>query len=376
MPYIKTEWIDDVTPIDAERMNHIEDGIENATEQVESIGDWARTESKPAYTAQEVGADPAGSASQAVNTHNVSADAHQERFASKQDVLTFDTTPTEDSANPVTSGGVYTALSNKQNTIGNGDITNAMLDGGITGDKLAQATKDLFDLAGTASSAVSTHNSSNSAHEDIRQSVALKANAADVYSKGEVDSALSGKQNALSFDSTPTDGSNNPVTSNGIYDALTLKANSSDVYGKSDVYTKGETDTLLGNKANSADVYTKSETYTKTEVNTELGKKQNTLTFDSVPTDGSTNPVESNGIYDALTLKANANNVYAKSETYTQSEVNTLLGNKQNTLTFDTSPTESSTNPVTSGGVYAHFIYPFFYRYNPRLSALRFLWSM
>lgn len=36
--------------------------------------------------------------------------------ANKQDKLTFDATPTADSANPVTSGGVYTALSGKANT--------------------------------------------------------------------------------------------------------------------------------------------------------------------------------------------------------------------------------------------------------------------
>ncbi len=35
----------------------------------------------------------------------------------------------------------------------------------------------------------------------------------------------------------------------------------------------------------------------------ELAAKQDILTFDTVPTDGSTNPVESNGVYDALALK-------------------------------------------------------------------------
>lgn len=37
---------------------------------------------------------------------------------------------------------------------------------------------------------------------------------------------------------------------------------------------------------------------------------------------------------------------------YTKTEVDTALGNKQNTLTFDTTPTANSTNPVTSGGIY------------------------
>lgn len=34
----------------------------------------------------------------------------------KQDALTFDSTPTEDSTNPVTSGGVYAALQDKDDT--------------------------------------------------------------------------------------------------------------------------------------------------------------------------------------------------------------------------------------------------------------------
>lgn len=36
---------------------------------------------------------------------------------------------------------------------------------------------------------------------------------------------------------------------------------------------------------------------------TTVAGKQDALTFDSVPTDGSTNPVESNGVYDALATK-------------------------------------------------------------------------
>ena len=55
--------------------------------------------------------------------------------------------------------------------------------------------------------------------------------------------------------------------------------------------------------------------------------KQNALSFDSVPTDGSTNPVESNGIYDALAEKAD------KSTTYTKDETIILLAYKQNALT-------------------------------------------
>lgn len=50
--------------------------------------------------------------------------------------------------------------------------------------------------------------------------------------------------------------------------------------------------------------------------------------IDTTPTQNSSNPITSGGVY-------------------------TALQEKQNTLTFDSTPTQSSTNPVTSGGVYA-----------------------
>lgn len=47
------------------------------------------------------------------------------------------------------------------------------------------------------------------------------------------------------------------------------------------------------------------ETYTKTQIDELLALKENKLTFDSAPTDGSTNPVTSNGVYDALDVLEN-----------------------------------------------------------------------
>ena len=37
---------------------------------------------------------------------------------------------------------------------------------------------------------------------------------------------------------------------------------------------------------------------------------------------------------------------------YLWSKIVALVGTKQDSLTFDTTPTENSTNPVTSGGIY------------------------
>ena len=72
------------------------------------------------------------------------------------------------------------------------------------------------------------------------------------------DGYAAGKQNTLTFDNAPTNGSSNPVTSDGIYAAL--------------------------------------------------GTKQDTITVDAVPSSGSTNPVQSGGVYDALAEKVNIDN--------------------------------------------------------------------
>lgn len=65
-----------------------------------------------------------------------------------------------------------------------------------------------------------------------------------------------------------------------------------------------------------------------TELWHSVNEKQEELTFDSTPTANSTNPVTSGGVKAALDAK-------------------------QDALTFDTTPTANSTNPVTSGGVKA-----------------------
>lgn len=103
---------------------------------------------------------------------------------------------------------------------------------------------------------------------------------------------------SLDMDNAPTDNSDNPVTSGGIYTALQ--------------------------------------------------RKQNSLTFDSFPTQESTNPVTSSGIrsYVNETVGTNITSLI-------NNVINPQLATKQNNLTFDNTPTENSTNPVTSGGVYA-----------------------
>ena len=53
-----------------------------------TVPSWAKASTKPGYTASEVGADPAGTASSAVSTHNTASDAHSTLFAAKMPLKT------------------------------------------------------------------------------------------------------------------------------------------------------------------------------------------------------------------------------------------------------------------------------------------------
>lgn len=121
-------------------------------------------------------------------------------------------------------------------------------------------------------------------------------------------SAIYKKIISVDADSTPTQNSQKPVTSGGVYSALD---------NKQDELTFDNSPTPnSGNPVTSAGIYVA------------LDAKQDELTFDNMPTQNSGNPVTSNGIY-------------------------TALAGKQDSLTFDPTPLQNSTNPVTSGGVYA-----------------------
>ena len=71
---------------------------------------------------------------------------------------------------------------------------------------------------------------------------ALSASSENPVQNKQITLALANKQDKLTFDNVPTEDSNNPVKSAGIYDALSAKANASNVY------TKSEADTLLSAK--------------------------------------------------------------------------------------------------------------------------------
>jgi hypothetical protein len=112
------------------------------------------------------------------------------------------------------------------------------------------------------------------------------------------------------------------------------------------IASKGYVDSRVGTvTTNLGDNY-----YTKSEMDTELAGKEDTIedlaTIRSGAAAGAT-AVQPDAITDMET-KTHAAATYA-----TQSDMTTELAKKQNTLTFDATPTANSTNPVTSGGVKA-----------------------
>lgn len=126
---------------------------------------------------------------------------------------TMDSTPTASSTNPVTSGGVYTAVDAKQNKL---DANNATTY--PNGSLVAYGT-----TAGTPTAK--------------KIVTAVAQNGTDIPTDGAVYTALSGKQDTLTFDSTPTASSTNPVTSGGVKTYVDGKVSSASTVSSSSTTT-------------------------------------------------------------------------------------------------------------------------------------------
>lgn len=118
---------------------------------------------------------------------------------------------------------------------------------------------------------------------------------------------------------------------------------------------------------NLTNYYLKSETFTQQEVR-DLISAISTLNLEVVQT-LPTQDISTTTIYLVPKTTAGTNDVYDEyiyvsnnwehigsteadlTNYYTKSETDALLGNKQNTLTFDDTPTTNSNNPVKSGGI-------------------------
>ena len=133
-------------------------------------------------------------------------------LAAKQDALTFDAIPTANSTNPVTSGGIKTAIDQKVPSYISGAA------GAIGANTVGHFEFEFYAPQEQDSHAyyLTEEKYTNAFSPDSTPT----ANSGKLVTSGGVKVALDGKQDALTFDSTPTAGSNNPVTSGGIKTAI------------------------------------------------------------------------------------------------------------------------------------------------------------
>lgn len=240
-------------------------------------------------------------------------------LANKQDTLTFDPTPTQGSEFPVKSGGIWSEINRVEQNV--------------------------------------SHQG-----QDIDQIMDALPSGAGEYNKLVTKSELDTKQNALTFDTIPTDGSTNPVESNGIFDAIKVV--------KDDVDDINE----LIPEAASSENQLADKTYVGTEIGTAVTNVGQTITgVNNTLTQhiSNTNVHLSNGqiediakiddINDDLnTVKGQIGTIEGKISSAASSTnklidkkyVDDELAEKQNTLEFDSTPTQDSLKPVTSGGIY------------------------
>ena len=142
----------------------------------------------------------------ALSVSGAAADAQAvgQALSGKQSKLTFDSTPKAGSTNPVTSKGIKAALDGKAST----DTASQSAAG-------LMSAADKAKLDGIATGANKT---------DVDS--ALSASSTNPVQNKVIKAALDGKQAALTFDSAPKSGSRNPVTSGGVYTAISNKVKS------------------------------------------------------------------------------------------------------------------------------------------------------
>lgn len=289
------------------------------------------------------------------STHRTVTDAEKAAWTAKQNALTFDTAPTEGSANPVTSGGVKTAIAAIEEQLDG--ITGG---GVVTGVKGSAETEYRKGSVNITASNIGLGNVDNTADMDKPVSTATqtaldaKANASaldNYYTKTQVDTTvetLEGKISAIPkfavsvVDSLPATGA-----AATIYLVKTSESETGNLYTEY-IYVDGKfeklgTQTLdLSNYATQSWVNTQinglsavaksgklsdaTEDSTHQTVTaaqkTEWSGKQDALTFDSTPTAGSTNPVTSGGVKSAINSAVTATEakIINKSTDLTDSE--------------------------------------------------------
>ena len=224
-------------------------------------------------------------------------DILQQLIGTKQDKLTFDTTPTENSQNPVQSGGIFAALASKQDKL-TFDLqptqysTNPVVSGALF--NIFQAINSLFPQA------ASTQNKLTDKQYVDDKVAGAAPNFDGVFTSLEQLEALTGMSvNDFAF-VTSTDEAGNFIYTRYHYDGSAWQMDfsfaSNNFSAKQWAALNSGITTLLVQKL--------ANLPTSEELVTAFSQKQNVLTFDSTPTQGSQNPVTSEGIANAILAAA------------------------------------------------------------------------
>ena len=307
------------------------------------------------------------------STHRTVTDTEKATWNAKQNALTFDTTPTAGSTNPVTSGGVKTALDAKANDADLAAIAKSGQLSDATQDSTHRTVTDTEKATWNAAAAKEIPTKTSDLTNDGENGT--DKFATESYVNQKTSQIYRYKGSVATYSDLPTTHDvgdvYNVVAAYGNYPAGTNFAWNGTEWdalgGSVDLSAYVEESELAAiaksGKLSDATQDSTHRTVTDTEKAT-WNAKQNALTFDTTPTAGSTNPVTSGGVKTALDAKANDADLAAIAKsgklsdatqdsthrTVTDTEKATWNA-KQNALTFDTTPTAGSTNPVTSGGV-------------------------
>ena len=315
----------------------------------------------------------------------------QNELLTKQNTLTFDNVPTENSNNPVTSTGLYGYLkkmnedllhliNQKENSTDVDEKINNIENNYPTNEDLTEQLRN-YETTTHANETFATKESLSGYEttEHATDTYATKASLNDYETTAHATETYATKsdlQNVhIVVDDTVSSNSQNAVSSKGIFDFVTDQtadlATVEDLNTKQDTLTFDETPTLNSpNPATSGGIYDSIKAvkesmnnYTpltdfnqyKEQVNADyLGKDEASTTYVSQQ--------NLSALLDQYEPKAHAENTYATklelnnypTRQYIETEyaTKTELNTKQDTLIFDTAPKLGSTNPVTSEGIY------------------------
>ena len=246
-------------------------------------------------------------------------DALQQLIGTKQDALTFDTTPTPNSLNPVQSGGIYEAIGHKQDKLTFDQqptqySQNPVISGALY--NIFQAIQSLFPSAASSQNKLADK-------QYVDEKVAGSApDFKGVYASVEQLEQVTGMTvNDFAF-VTSTDSDGNTIYNRYHYSGTAWVMDFSFASN-----TLTETQWTAVNSGITALLVQKlGDLPTNAELVAALATKQAVLNFDSTPTQGSQNPVTSEGIANAILAAASVQFI----------DVSTLPGQVLPTASADT----------------------------------------